>query len=261
MSRTEYNELKSLNYSGAKQILVSPSHYQAWLKAEQEDTPALRFGRLVHLASLEPQVFDRTVRVMPECDRRTKEGKAIFEAFSATLRADEECIKKDEMDKVLAVAESAQAGIEKICGGVEGARLVENTYIGTHEGTPIKGRPDLVVAGSERSIVLDVKTTQDASPKAFARDVYNYKYFLQAAWYCKLTGAKEFYFIAVEKEPPYAFAIYRLDEEGLELGRKLMTSACLTYRECNNFGAWPSYSSEVQTISLPKWANSDSIDV
>lgn len=261
MSRKEYEELKALNYSGAKQILISPSHYQAWLKAEQEDTPALRFGRLVHLASLEPQVFDRTVRVMPECDRRTKEGKAIFEAFAATLRPDEESIKKDEMDKVLAVAESAQAGIEKVCSGVEGARLVEHTYTGTYEGTPIKGRPDLVVAGSDSTIVLDVKTTTDASPKAFARDLYNFKYHLQAAWYCRLTGAKEFFFIAVEKEPPYAFAIYRLDEEGLELGRKLMASACLTYRECTLFGAWPSYPSEVQTISLPKWAASDSIDV
>lgn len=261
MSHTDYKQLNALNYSGAKQILVSPLHYQAWLKAEQEDTPALRFGRLVHLASLEPEVFDRKVRVMPECDRRTKEGKAIYEAFVATLRADEEAIKKDEMDNVLAVAESAQAGIEKVCGGVEGARLVENTYTGKHEGIAIKGRPDLVVSHPDRTIVLDVKTTQDASPKSFAREIYNYKYFLQAAWYCTLTGAKEFYFIAVEKNPPFAFAIYRLDDEGLELGRKLMSSACVTYRECSNFGEWPSYSQEPQVISLPKWANSDSIDV
>ena len=104
MSHTDYNQMKALNYSGAKQILVSPAHYQAWLDEVREETPALKLGRLVHLASLEPEVFDRTVRLMPECDRRTKEGKAIFEAFTATLKAGEECLKKDEMDEVMAIA-------------------------------------------------------------------------------------------------------------------------------------------------------------
>ena len=191
---------RSLNYSGAKELLKSPAHYQAWLKSEKEDTPALKFGRLVHLASLEPLVFDRTVRVMPECDRRTKEGKAIYEAFAATLRPDEECIKKDEMDKVLAVAESAQAGIESVASGKAGVRLVEHTFTADHEGVKIKGRPDLVLL--DAGIVIDVKTTTDASAKNFAKEVFNYRYFLQAAWYLRLTGAKDFYFVAVEKSRP-----------------------------------------------------------
>lgn len=261
MNRTEYEELKALNYSGAKEIIKSPAHYQAWLKSEKEDTPALKFGRLVHLASLEPMVFDRTVRVMPECDRRTKEGKAIYEAFAATLRPDEECIKKDEMDKVLAVAESAQAGIESVMTGRPGARLVESTFVAEHEGVKIKGRPDIVLQdGGSMTIVLDVKTTTDASAKNFAKEVWNYRYFLQAAWYLRLTAAKEFYFIAVEKEPPYAHAVYRLDDAAIEVGRQLMSSACVTYRECANFGVWPSYPQEPQVLSLPKWASSDSLD-
>ena len=94
MSHEEYQQIGALNYSGAKQILKSAAHYKAWLTAEQEDTAALKMGRLVHLASLEPEVFDRTVRLMPECDRRTKEGKAIFEAFAATMKAGEEALKK-----------------------------------------------------------------------------------------------------------------------------------------------------------------------
>lgn len=258
MTRTEYDELKALNYSGAKEIIKSPAHYQAWLKSEKEDTPALKFGRLVHLASLEPLVFDKQVRVMPDCDRRTKEGKAIYEAFAATLRPDEECIKQEEMNKVLAVAESAQAGIESVASGKAGVRLVEHTFTADHEGVKIKGRPDLVLL--DAGIVIDVKTTTDASAKNFAKEIWNYKYFLQAAWYLRLTGAKEFYFIAVEKEPPYAHAVYRLDDAAIDLGRQLMSSACVTYRECANFGVWPSYPQEVQILSLPKWANSDSLD-
>ena len=252
-----YETSKALNYSGAKELLKSPPHYQAWLKAEEVVTPALRMGRLVHMATLEPQVFDRTVRVMPECDRRTKEGKAIAEAFAATLRPDEECVKQDEMNLILSIAESAQVGIERVCSGTTGARLKENGIFSTYQGIEIKGRPDLVVDGE---LVLDVKTTTSASVDDFARDVWKYRYFLQAAWYLQLTGCKRFFFVAVEKEPPYAHAVYELDEESLEMGRALMKSVCTTFRECSRFGEWPSYPPAPQVISLPKWAKSINLD-
>ena len=254
----DYTNSKALSYSGAKELLRSPAHYQAWLKAEETDTEALRMGRLVHLASLEPIVFDAKVRVMPECDRRTKEGKAIYEAFAATLKPDEECIKQDEMDVVLAIAESAQAGIEKVCTGSTAARLKEQPFYGRYMDTAIKGRPDLVLDGE---LVLDVKTTASALADDFARDVWKYRYFLQAAWYLRLTGAKRFFFVAVEKKPPYAHAIYELDEESIAIGQKLMDSACITFRECERFGQWPSLPSDPQVLSLPKWAKSASLDV
>jgi hypothetical protein len=254
MSHTDYNQMKALNYSGAKQILVSPAHYQAWLDEVREETPALKLGRLVHLASLEPEVFDRTVRLMPECDRRTKEGKAIYEAFTATLKAGEECLKKDEMDEVMAIAESAQAGIESIANGRELARMKEEVVTGKHEGVNIKGRPDLVLTNGSTCIIVDIKTTMDASADAFSKDVAKYKYHLQAAFYMKMTGAKEFYFVAVEKKKPFEWAVYSLDEAALESGKRMMTSACLTYRECSLYNNWPGYSKEPKTISLPKWA-------
>jgi len=259
MRQADYQTVPGLNYSGAKHILVSPAHYQAWLTAEREETDALRIGRLVHLASLEPTKFDARVRVMPECDRRTKEGKGIYEAFVATLKEGEETIKQKEMETVLSIAESAQAGIEKIATG-EHARKVEFIYTQKFGGIQIKGRPDLVLDYGDRTVVIDVKTTQDASPKAFAKDVANFKYHLQAAWYMQLTGAKEFYFVAVEKNPPFAHAVYKLDEAAIEAGRALMVSACALYGDCNLYGTWPGYSSAPQTLALPKWALSDSVD-
>ena len=260
MSHEEYQQIGALNYSGAKIILVSPLHYKTWLTAERDESPALKTGRLVHLASLQPDVFDATVRILPECDRRTKDGKAIYEAFVSTLKPSEECIKKDEMDEVLAVAESAQLGIETIAKGFEAARMVEQTYTAKFGGVNIKGRPDLVLVKPDGAIVVDVKTTQDASPKAFAKDVANYKYHLQAAFYMQLTGATEFYIVAVEKNAPYAHAIYKFDEAAIEAGRALMRTACAVYGDCNLYGTWPGYASTPQILSLPKWAFSDSLD-
>jgi exodeoxyribonuclease VIII len=246
--------MKALNYSGAKEILKSPAHYQAWLKAEDEDTDALRIGRLVHLASLEPQVFDRQVRVMPECDRRTKDGKAVYEAFVATLKEGEECIKQKEMDLILGIAESAQCGIEKIADGKARVRVMEQVVTGKCEGIDIKGRPDLILHDSEGAIIIDVKTTADASPDAFSKDVAKFKYHLQAAFYMHMTGAKSFYFVAVEKKKPFAWAIYFLDEKTLEQGRQMMRSACLTYRESSLYNTWPGYVSVPKEISIPSYA-------
>jgi len=261
MSHQAYTELKALNYSGAKQILISPSHYQAWLKEERVETPALKLGRLVHLASLEPEVFDRQVRLAPECDRRTKEGKAIWEAFCTTLKDGEETLKKDEMEEVLAIAEAAQAGIESIASGYpEAARLREQVVTGKHQGANIKGRPDLILHHADGGAIIDIKTTMDASADSFAKDVAKYKYHLQAAFYLAMTGAKRFFFVAVEKKAPYEWAVYELDEAALTAGKQLMESACLTYRECNLYGNWPGYQKTPQTISLPKWAIYDAAE-
>lgn len=259
MRQADYDTIPGLNYSGAKEILKSPAHYQAWLKAEDEESDALRLGRLVHLASLEPTKFDARVRVMPECDRRTKEGKAIYEAFMSTLREGEETIKQKEQEMVLAVAEAAQRGIKTIAVG-EHAEKVEHIYTQKFGGTTIKGRPDLVLEFPDRTVVIDVKTTQDASPKAFAKDVSKFKYHLQAAWYMQLTGAKEFYFVAVEKQAPYAHAVYRLDDDAIEHGKTLMSAAVALFGECNLYQKWPAYPAAPQTLSLPKWAFTESMD-
>lgn len=261
MSHKEYNETKALNYSGAKEILKSPLAYQTWLKAERVETPALKLGRLVHLASLEPQVFDLVVRLAPECDRRTKEGKAIWEAFVTTLKEGEETLKKDELDEVLAISESAQAGIESIATALPDAvRLKEHTLTGKHLGANIKGRPDLILHHADGGAVIDIKTTMDASIDAFAKDIAKYKYHLQAAFYLTMTGAKKFWFVAVEKKPPYDYAVYELDEAALAAGKQLMDSACLTYRECNLYGNWPGLTKTPQVVTLPKWAIYDAAD-
>jgi exodeoxyribonuclease VIII len=255
MSHQAYNETKALNYSGAKHILVSPCHYQAWLKEERVETPALKLGRLVHLASLEPLVFDKTVRLAPTWDGRTTEGKAIKKAFLATLKEGEEYLDQEEMDEVMSIAEAAQAGIESIASAYpDAARLREQVVTGKHEGAFIKGRPDLILHHADGGAIIDIKTTMDASADSFSKDVAKYKYHLQAAFYLHMTGAKRFYFVAVEKKAPFDWAVYELDAEALESGKRMMTSACLTYRECNLYNNWPGYSKSVQTITLPKWA-------
>ncbi len=63
-----------------------------------------------------------------------------------------------------------------------------------------------------------------------------------------------FVFIAVEKTPPYAVALYELDAEAVDLGRALARRDLARYANARDFGVWPGYPDAVQSLSLPKWA-------
>ena len=105
--------------------------------------------------------------------------------------------------------------------------------------------------------LYDLKTCESASPRDFLRSVIQYRYALQAYFYrSAFEGAfgsrlKGFRFIAVEKEAPFAGAVY-------ELGAEVMTSASFDfekaiklYKSCTELDAWPSYPEEVQVIDIP----------
>jgi exodeoxyribonuclease VIII len=245
-----YKEIKALNYSGAKMLLVSPLAYQHWLNQPQEDSPALKIGRLVHMASLEPQRYSKEVLTAPEMDRRTKLGKELWENFTSALKPDQVAITQSESELITNVAASARIGLAKISQSMGDPEwIVETSRVGKFEGIDIKGRPDLVLGDT----VVDVKTTNDASLKSWSRDCVNYKYHLQCAWYLHLCGAKRFLFVVVEKNPPYDWTIYELDEQAIAEGAKLMASACALYGECNLYKVFPGYPKDIQTLSLPKW--------
>jgi hypothetical protein len=252
----EYTDIKALSYSGSKQILRSPAHYQTWLTAEQKDTPALKLGRLAHLAALQPDVCRETVFIAPDCDRRTKAGKETYEAFVASLPLNAEVIDAETAEKIAGIAKAVHGAFSKL--GVSKEHYVaEQAVFGQHNGVDIKGRPDLVtkIQGCEADYIIDVKTCQSAEPDAFARDIANYKYHLQAAFYGTLCNTgRNFIIIAVEKEPPYAWRIYTLNEETYQMGVKLMNEAVNIYKMCNLFNTWSGYNQETTELSIPKWA-------
>lgn len=109
------------------------------------------------------------------------------------------------------------------------------------------------------NVIVDLKTTEDASPEGFAKSMANYRYDVQAAYYLDGVQAatrkrpKAFVFIAVEKKPPYGVGVYVLDSDSLELGRAQYQHDLRVYAECVRTGEWPGYGDKIQTISLPAW--------
>ena len=109
------------------------------------------------------------------------------------------------------------------------------------------------------NILVDLKTTEDASTEGFAKSIANYRYDVQAAYYLDgveaATGKrpKAFVFIAVEKKQPYGVGVYVLDAASLDLGRAQYQHDLAIYAECLANDNWPGYGDKIQTISLPAW--------
>ena len=120
-----------------------------------------------------------------------------------------------------------------------------------------KVRPDWYTDEGE---VVDIKTCLDAGYDGFSRTIANYKYHWQALFYLNgLTAVterqhKKFIFIAIEKEPPYAVAVYEATKDMLQTAEKQIAPILDMYAECLKNNVWPGYKDELLQIQLPRWA-------
>jgi len=248
--RVLYDGIQALNYSGSKELLKSPAHYQAYLNLEREETKALRMGSLIHCAVLQPELLNEKFVTAPECDRRTKDGKATYEAFQASLKPGMTVVNYEESAECHLIAAFARQAIKRADVTFE---MTEFMFTTDHCGVQLKCAIDGV--GSD-GYLYDLKTTEDASPAGILKSIRAYRYNLQAYFYrlCFETAFERrllgFRFLFVEKAPPYATA-------WVEIGPELMSYACSdfekalqAYRECTTLGEWPAYGDEVQVIDI-----------
>lgn len=140
--------------------------------------------------------------------------------------------------------------------GIPGKAEKSVYWIDATTGVLCRCRPDW---WRDDNLIVDLKTTEDASPEGFARSIAKFRYDVQDAFYTdgvqQATGKrpKAFVFIAVEKKPPYGVGVYVLDSETKDLGRAQYQHDLRVYAECVRSGEWPGYGDKIQTISLPGW--------
>ena len=83
ISNKDYRKRKGISSTDLKHMVKSPAHFRYWKDNPQEDTPALLFGRAAHKYVLETYDFFTEFAVAPNVDRRTKDGKQIWNDFVA----------------------------------------------------------------------------------------------------------------------------------------------------------------------------------
>lgn len=125
---------------------------------------------------------------------------------------------------------------------------------------PIRALVDIAPAGGDcQSSLIDLKTTNSAEPRAWARRVSTDHLDAQAALYLDLwqaaTGEErtDFRHIVQENTPPYHVELRILSQEFITLGRIKYRSALLKYCQCLAKNEWPGYDTS-QFLSFGRWA-------
>ena len=253
MPNEDYHAGPGISKSGLWTIQTqSPAHYKF---AVREEKSYFDFGDACHKAILEPNEFEAKVVRGPD-DRRGNKWKDQLEACSLD---DKLLLTAGDYDAVLAIRDviHGDSWLNSIITGGKPMIEASGYAIDAETGELRRVRPDLYREDIE--IILDVKSSQSAHPDAFARSVINYGYHAQEAFYSDTwrdigKPVSGFAFLAFEKKPPYAFAIYELPPSIVDEGRALMRQALDTYHTCRKNNSWPSYGEGVQELEFKRWA-------
>jgi hypothetical protein len=271
LDASAYHDGPGISKSGLDLIAQSPAHYKLDLDErrkrweggqQQQPSPAFRLGSLAHSAILEPHTVNDLYRVIPaDINRKTKAGREEWAQWQKE-NADFTHVTQDEIAAAAAMKEAVYASEDARMMLRSGDDVRTESSVYWHEGDiQCRCRPD--VWHIDEGVLVDLKTTNDASPRGFARSVSKFRYHVQAAFYLLGTGvgleawreepATAFYIVAVEKAPPYGVAVYHMSPEYVALGTREALSNLETYASCIQADYWPSYNSTIHTIEPPKW--------
>lgn len=261
----------TLSASVAKAI-VGQSPWHGWLRHPRlgagaaESTPDQDRGTLLHALTLEKgreQVVAvaakdfRTKLAQEIRDRARAEGKTpvLAAEFDAAL----------ETAGAIRAAVAAETGVDLLAEGRR-EQVVVWEEATAHGVIRCRGMLDWSRFSARDGLVLDLKTCQDAHPRACAAHVLKYGHHLQAAAYASgvakvlpdLEGRVDFAWVFVEVVPPPRRAVVTVARpDGLmqELGRSRWRRACETWAKCLKENHWPAYESAGgHRLEAPAWA-------
>lgn len=258
ISDEDYSAAPGVRSTELKAAARSSAHWAASLREARPDTPAFRFGRLAHRAVLEPVRFAQTVRARPDVgDLRTAKGKAALAEWKLGMPADTEDVSAEDMAHLTGMVKAAH----------EHPRLSQLLKTGAPEqaifwrdeahGLACKMKADWL---TESGIIVDLKTTADASLESFGRDMMRFNYPVSASHYCEgaratgLANPDTFVLVAIEKTPPYAIGLYTLGSDVLDWGHQWRHHAMCNISEAIRTQTVEGYPDHFQVLELPKWA-------
>ena len=267
MTEKEYRQHPAISRSELWKIKESPEKFKYYKENPEEPTPSLVFGQLFHKLALQPESFDDEFAVMPNVDRRTKEGKALWNEFEnetigKTRITATDYLKATEMCNILTQhpIKEVRIYIKKLLSGDK-----EKSFFWKDEltGEDCKCCVDCVSKVGETNIIVDLKSV--SKPKAkkeeFERIAIDYGYDFQSGMYLegvqKCTGKNyTFVFIVVEKEPPYAVNILQADKLFVKRGYDIFRELIGIYHDCKINDNWYGYLGKfnmINNLALPAW--------
>lgn len=259
MTEREYRQHPAISRSELWRISESPEKFKYFKDNPEPSTPALVFGQVLHKLVLQPESFEDDFAVVPNVDRRTKEGKAAYAEFEA--KSEGKTVITADIYKVASEMRDAlyqNAYVRKL---LSGEREKEYFWLDSLTGEECKCRVDCITTIGSKRLIVDLKSAASAETEAFIKAAIKHGYDFQSGMY--IDGVKEssgdecdFVFIVVEKEPPYAINILQADKLFVTRGYDLFREYIGIYHDCKTTGNWYGYlgrSNVINSLGLPTY--------
>ncbi len=260
MTEQEYRAAEGVSRSQLWRLHEgSPEKFMYEEQHPEELTPALIFGQMAHKLVLEPETFGDEFAVAPDCDRRTKEGKAAWDLFME-MNGEKMIVKSADYDKAVGMRNALMQN-DMVMKLLSGKHEIPLFWTDELTGEKCKVRLDCFTPLSSGAVVIDYKTTSDASTESFIRSAINYGYDFQAAMYTEavrrvMDRDAVFIFIAQEKDPPYAVNVLAADQLLVQRGYDTFRELLGIYHDCKTSGNWYGYlgpQNQINVLGLPAY--------
>jgi exodeoxyribonuclease VIII len=249
-----YAAAPGVNWSTLKEMGRSPAHYHHRLITPRDDTSAMRMGRAIHAAALEPDAFPLEYTIYEGPRRAGKD----WDEF-ARVNADKTILRAEEYETCLAVRDAVRRHKAARRMLRWGKAEVTLKWVDPQTRLRCKARLDWIAPGG---VLIDLKSTRDGDPRVFGRLAERMGYHGQLAFYRRglLASGHDpapVYIIAVETEAPHDVSVFEVDEDVLLAGDLLVHDYLHQVRACRKRRSWPGRDPGVQKLDFPTWALPD----
>lgn len=225
--------------------------------------------------AFEQEIFDEIKKANP--DSKMPRGTTMYKEWFEKQKKDNKYIVSPEnwgvITEMLASC-YADATINKLIKNIQ--YNVSIFWVDEETGLMLKTRPDImktsIISGENKNIVVNLKTTRDASPEAFFKDCANHDYPFQACMEMDgvlssglMERVDNYFWLVVEKEPPYSAQLYRFAKEDIEYCKDDYRYTLKTVKMAFDSGIFPSYSQRADNkygvidVKLPLWYRNNGV--
>ena len=262
---SDYYANKALSHSKLSCLAQNPMEFRMRYVDDPPTLPpkesdAFAMGHAVHCLALEPEKFDERFAVAPKVDRRTTAGKVAWAEYLADCEGKTVLDEQDHADALDCV--QALNNHAEFATIMAQPKRVEVPFEFDLFGHRFKAKPDCIV--DSMKLIIDIKTTDDASPHRWQWSAVDYGYHRQVYIYQQAVQLEtnewyRFVFAVVEKPKPSTrgipptVALYELDSDTVRMGLEDSAGLVLQYEHRLETNNWQQpYSSGIVPLRLPK---------
>lgn len=214
LSFSDYKKLDALSKHQLDDIHISIKYWQFKQQNPSVPSKSMVLGSAFHDLVLQPEIYNETWVVEPKVDLRTKAGKDLKEAFM-TENAGKQFIDSETfgvISQMQAAINDHELAKDLLHNTKREVSVVNNKHV------KFKCRADAISS----DYIIDLKTTSSKTIDEFKREIFKFRYHVQAACYLDHfeMSDKKFLIIAVQTTEPFdVVVVYNLLDSTIQQGR------------------------------------------